>query len=102
VKNGPQECGPPLTVAYFLTFVIIGVFILTNMFMSIVLNGYNTSNEQEKMRINSDTLDQFKKTWMKYDPRAEGLIKIEHFNNLLIDLILAELRKLPTKGLQDE
>ena len=39
---------------------------------------------------------------MKYDPHAEGLIKIDHFKNLLIDLILAELRTLVEKGLQEE
>ena len=99
MEKGPQECGPRLTIAYFLTFVIIGVFIMTNMFISIILDGYHTSNEQEKMRINSETLSQFKKIWMKYDPHAEGLIKIDHFKNLLIDLILAELRTLVEKGL---
>jgi len=43
--NGPLECGPNFSIAYYVTFVIAGVFIMMNMFISIILDGYNISNE---------------------------------------------------------
>lgn len=37
---------------FMTTFVVLGSFIMLNMFISIIMDGYNTSNEQETMRIN--------------------------------------------------
>ena len=86
VAQGPRGCGPNFAIAYFISFIIIGVFIMTNMFISIILDGYKTTNEQEKMRINDATVERFKETWMKYDPNAGGLIHIDSFKELVLDL----------------
>ena len=71
---------------------------MTNMFISIILDGYNISNDQEKMRINDETILAFRQIWMKYDPKAEGLIPIPFFKNLVIDLILAEIKIVSDAG----
>ena len=70
------------------------MFIITNMFISIIMDGYNISNDEEKMHINDETIETFQKIWMKYDPHAKGLLKINLFDNLVTDLILEELKQL--------
>jgi hypothetical protein len=76
------------------SFIIIGVFIMMNMFISLILDGYNTSTEEDKMRINDQTMKKFVEHWMAYDPDASGLIPIDRINELVTDLILAELKQL--------
>jgi len=77
------------------SFVVLGSFIMLNMFISIIMDGYNTSNEQEVMRVNEYTIEAFKTAWMLYDKQATGLILVEDFPNLIIDLILKEIEDLP-------
>ena len=73
------------------TFVVIGSFIMLNMFISIIMDGYNTSNEQETMRINEQTIEAFKSAWMQYDMKATGLIHVDQLSQLITDLILKEI-----------
>jgi uncharacterized protein with ParB-like and HNH nuclease domain len=44
------------------------------------------------MRINDDTIKTFKDIWMKYDPRARGLIRHDNLRDFVLDLIEAELK----------
>lgn len=81
-----------------MSFITFGVFIITNMFISIIMDGYNTSNEEEKMHINDETIEKFKEIWMKYDPMATGLIDVDLFENLVTDLIFEELKIVKKAG----
>jgi hypothetical protein len=92
----PQGCGNhSIAVLFMFSFVVLGSFIMLNMFISIIMDGYNTSNEQEVMRVNEYTIEAFKTAWMLYDKQATGLILVEDFPNLIIDLILKEIEDLP-------
>ena len=65
---------------------------MINMFISIILDGYNTSRLEENMRINDSTISIFKEKWMVYDEDGSGLIKRDTFKQLIMDLVLEELR----------
>jgi Ca2+-binding EF-hand superfamily protein len=65
---------------------------MINMFISIILDGYNTSRLEENMRINDSTISIFKEKWMVYDEDGSGLIKRGTFKQLIMDLVLEELR----------
>jgi len=92
-KRGPMGCGLPHTSRiYFISFTVIGVFVMLNMFISIIMDGYNVSQEQENMRINEETVEIYKKLWHKYDKKASGLIDVNDLNDLLLDLILDEVK----------
>ena len=67
---------------------------MINMFISIILDGYNTSRLEEIMRIHERTIEIFKEKWVKYDEDGTSLIKREDFRCLIIDLVLEELRML--------
>jgi hypothetical protein len=59
-QYGTQNCGAgQLASVYFVSFIVICVFIITNMFISVILDGYYTSNEEEKMHINEETIQIF-------------------------------------------
>ncbi len=86
-------CGNSVAgICYFFSFIGIGVFIMLNMFISLILDGYTTSNIEEKMRINDETIKKFKELWMKYDPNASGLILVNDIKDLVVDLVLEELK----------
>ena len=54
-----QGCAPHTFLGglYFVSFITFGVFIITNMFISMIMDGYNASNEEEKMHVNDDTIE---------------------------------------------
>ena len=73
---------------------------MMNMFISLILDGYNVSTEEDKMRINDRTMKKFKECWTTYDPNATGLIPVDMIKQLVVDLILAELTQL--KAISDD
>ena len=46
-KNGVQNCGSQASYMYFISFIVVCVFFMTNMFISIILDGYNASRLEE-------------------------------------------------------
>ena len=44
------------------------------------------------MRINEEAIEIYKKTWLKYDKKASGLISVDDLKDLLLDLILDEVQ----------
>ena len=46
------------------------------------------------MRINEETIEIYKKMWLKYDTKASGLISVNDLKDLLLDLILDEVQQI--------
>ena len=76
---------------YFNSFTVFCVFIMLNMFISIIMDGYHLQIDSENMRINEETIKAFKSIWMKYDQEASGLIQCRDLQSFTIDLILKEI-----------
>ena len=52
-KIGVNGCGNTIMAkAYFISFCMIGAFIFLNMFIAIILEGFDNVQQEEKMRIN--------------------------------------------------
>jgi hypothetical protein len=60
--------------AYFVSFMVLGAFIFLNMFIAIILEGFEYSQQEEEMRINDSIIEKFILNWKKYDPLGEYLI----------------------------
>jgi len=59
--NGINGCGNRgAAYIYFLSFTIMVTFIFLNLFIAIILEGFNKSSETEGMRISDETFDKFK------------------------------------------
>lgn len=86
-------CGSKVTAqAYFVSFQIIGSFVFLNMFIAIILEGFEKVQQEEKMRITDQTLEIFTECWSKYDPHGTRLIKINDLKELIKDLGKEELK----------
>lgn len=78
---------------FFLSFLYIVGYTFLNLFIAIILEGFQNSSFDEDIRIKEDTLDQFKKAWMKYDPNGSGFIKVQDFSDLILDIIQIEMKR---------
>ena len=78
--------------AYFVSFMVLGAFIFLNMFIAIILEGFEYSQQEEEMRINDSIIEKFILNWKKYDPLGEYLISTSDLNDLLCDLVIEELK----------
>ena len=62
LPNG--DCGNPLTsVMYLVSFIIINFMIIINMYIAIILENFNRTNEEEEMGLVEDDLEMFYRIW---------------------------------------
>lgn len=54
---GRMECGnQPIAYAFFISFMIIVSFVFLNLFIAIILESFNTSQNEEGLKIGQQTL----------------------------------------------
>ena len=83
----PIGCGGYITAKiYFLTFYLIFSLIFLNLFIAIILKGFDDTNQQENTHINEQVIDDFRAKWTKFDPDGKCFIKISDFSKLLFEL----------------
>ena len=66
-------------------------FVFLNLFIAIILEGFNMSQTEQDRRIKEQTFNDFVDCWKKYDPDATELIAFDDLENLIFDLTLLEL-----------
>ena len=74
-----------------MSFMLIVSFVLLNLFLAIILDGWAKTKIELDLKINEDHIKAFQKAWQRYDENATGLISIHDMDNLLIDLCFKEL-----------
>ena len=57
-----------------------------NLFIAVILQEFDTSEELEKGRLTGAAFDRFRKHWAKYDPKGTCFIRIDKFSEFLADL----------------
>ncbi|KAJ9443790.1 Muscle calcium channel subunit alpha-1 [Diplonema papillatum] len=94
-KESENNCGTNAAVPYFVCFMIAGSFALLNLFITIVLDEFNsladddegevddapnwaglTTNGQLKIHEKIALLENFRERWLKVDPLATGRIRV--------------------------
>ena len=60
--------------------------IFLNLFIAIILQGFEDTQNKDNRLFNQQTLDNFRDVWAKYDPDATTFIKISKIKDLLLDL----------------
>ena len=53
---------------YFYTFYFLVNIVFMNLFIAIILDGYNQSQLKESRLVNADTLERFRDVWSDFDP----------------------------------
>ena len=69
---------------YFYSFTLLVTFVILNLFVGIVLEAFETSDEGDI--LSPDDLDNFTKSWAQFDPSATWYIKAGDMKKLLMDL----------------
>jgi len=73
-----------------MTFIVLVTFIFINMFIAIILEGFENSTKDQKMQINEEVIDSYIEAWSKYDPKGTGLLPAQMLDSLVMDLIMCE------------
>jgi hypothetical protein len=55
--------------------MVIVSFIFLNLFIAIILESFNTSQNEEGLKIGQQTLNTFCKAWSEYDKKGKGFIE---------------------------
>lgn len=100
-RDGVLGCGNPAKAyPFFISFMVVVSFIFLNLFIAIILESFNTTQDEQGLQVSSDTLEKFNKFWSKFDPKGRGFIPVWQFPKL-INLILQQEIK-DHKALQED
>ena len=90
-----MECGnEPIAYAFFISFMIIVSFVFLNLFIAIILESFNTSQNEEGLKIGQQTLSQFSEIWSEFDKKGKCFIKYHELEQVINRLILEESQSL--------
>ena len=74
-RDGIQGCGNMLSSrAFFISYMLLIPFIFLNLFIAIILEGFEKAVADQKVRITDESIDIFSQIWKKYDQKATGMI----------------------------
>ena len=75
---------------YFISFMVVVSFIFLNLFIAIILESFNTSQNEEGLKIGQHTLNIFSGIWAEVDKRGKGFIKYSDLEKIIDRLIQEE------------
>ncbi|KAJ9468458.1 Sodium channel protein 60E [Diplonema papillatum] len=81
-----DNCGTLFAPLYYLSFLLVANFILTNLFVAIILDNFRTTILIEKSDLRMTDLHRFIETWATFDPDATLRIPTSKFPALLESL----------------
>ena len=71
-----QDCGYSQTAPlYYISFLLMAGFVLTNLFVAIILDNFGTTMQIEKSELRFNDLHKFIDIWADFDPAAQLTIK---------------------------
>lgn len=77
-------CGTQVAPLYFISFVVIGSFVVLNLLIAVVLDNFSMAKDEAEKGITSDDLRVFRKTWSRFDPQGIGFVKAKEAGNLIL------------------
>jgi hypothetical protein len=70
------NCGSPAGIAYMLTYYIVVPLIFLNLFIAIILEGFETTSKKENTVLQQEDFKKFVSTWSLFDKEGRGFIKL--------------------------
>jgi hypothetical protein len=100
--NYDNGCGSKgAAYLYFLSFTLLGSWIMLNLFLAVVMENYESSGDDSKV-IDEYDMEDFKTEWMKIDKRGEGVIGVTSLRALLMQVRGAEWNPFGTEPVAPE
>jgi hypothetical protein len=79
-------CGTDMAMAFWVVFTLIITYVLLNLFIGIVLDGFGESSSQEYSSLSSEHKEMFLSLWQEYDPDAERSITVNELEKFVMQL----------------
>jgi hypothetical protein len=84
-ENG--NCGQPiLAPLYFVAFLVVSAFVVSNLFIAIILDNFATTMRMDASDVTMSDLHRYTEIWSQYDPDATLLMPTDKLPDLLSDL----------------
>ena len=86
-----QNCGEPIIArVFFIVFIIVGQFMLLNLFIAVILDAFGSSEEDDD-NCTEDDYEQFQQQWQRLDPEATVSLwrRLQHWPSPLISYLFS-------------
>ena len=84
--GSPSDCGSPLALPFFISYMIIGAFIFLNLVVAVILENFTALGNVNPDLVSASDINDFKEVWGEYDPDANGLIPTKELPSLVMIL----------------
>jgi hypothetical protein len=78
------DCGIWLAIPYFISFQMIGSFVLLNLVVAVILENFTNVNGANPDLVTALDLDRFREAWGRFDPDADFYIRVEELPQLVL------------------
>jgi len=79
-------CGSQAAPLYFMSFTVVAAFVMTNLFLAIILDNFATTMQMDESQVTLSDLHRFADLWALYDPDATLLMPTKKLGHLLANL----------------
>ena len=80
------DCGSPLAIPYFVSFLLLGNFVMLNLVVAVILENFSELGKQKSHLVNSNDVADFREVWGNFDPDAHGTIPTASLGDLVRQL----------------
>ncbi|XP_037047741.1 voltage-dependent calcium channel type A subunit alpha-1-like [Bradysia coprophila] len=79
-KHG--ECGSPVSVIYFVSFIFFCSFLMLNLFVAVIMDNFDYLTRDSSI-LGAHHLDEYIRIWTEFDPSASGKINYREMYDAL-------------------
>jgi len=79
-----QGCGLQMALPFWVAFTLTVTYVMLNLFIGIVLDGFGESSSQEYSSLSSDHKELFLSLWQDFDPDAERSITVNELEKFVM------------------
>ena len=83
-ENG--DCGSWLAIPYFISFQIIGSFVILNLVVAVILEHFASLGSQNPELVTASDVEAFKEVWAIFDPDADNKISAHDLPALVLSV----------------
>ena len=80
------DCGSPLAAPFFISFQILGSFVLLNLVVAVILENFATLHNANPELVSAPDIELFVAAWADFDPDATNYIPTDELPALLLTL----------------
>ncbi|KAL2078644.1 hypothetical protein ACEWY4_026329 [Coilia grayii] len=76
------NCGNPgMGIMFFCSYIIMSFLVVVNMYIAIILENFNTAQEESGDALCEDDFEMFYETWERFDPEATQFLAYERLSD---------------------